>query len=454
MAGYAKYWDEQRETMAPKEREKVILERIKEQLNYVYHNLPFYRDLYDAHNFKPEMVKTLEDFTTKVPIIKKSMLVEDQKKFPPFGRYRGIADEDDAIRVQGSSGTSGAPTFYSVSKEDFERGAESIAMCYWITGIRPNDLVQLSFPFGVFFGGWGALQGLERLGATVFPVGATESKRQLELMEHVKPTVLTSTISYMFHLMEKARELGFNLKENSIRKLIAGGEPGGSLPANKKIIKETWGAPLHDVSTTSEMYPFLTNVECEELAGPHTITDEVYTEIVNKNDPNVPAPMGERGGIVYTHLWRKSQPMIRFFPGDESCMVDEPCACGRTYPRLPYGIIGRLDDMLVIRGVNIYPSAIEDILRQISGLGKEFIIVVDKKGAMDELSVEVECSPGALQNLGEEEKENLKKRLTEQAFEDLKTKIGIRISVRVVEPGTLDETLFKARRVVDNRKNE
>ena len=444
--GYNKYWDEERETMPREKRNEIILERIKEQLHYVYNKLPFYRKLYDQHHFKPDDVRSLEDFTEKVPIVTKKMLVEDQKENPVFGSYAGDFTEDDIARIQGSSGTSGTPTFYRVSKEDWDRAAEVHAMAQWATGVRPNDIVQIGFPFSLFFGGWGVIQGAERIGSTIFPLGPMESVKQLELMDKVKSTVFSATPSYCMHLINKAKEIGMNLEESSVKRLIVGGEAGGSLPNTKAALTKGWNASVHDVASTSEMYPFQTNVECEAHEGVHVYTDEVFTEIVKKDDPNAKAEMGERGAIVYTHLWRKSQPMIRFWPGDESYMVDEQCSCGRTYPLLPEGVLGRLDDMIVVRGANVYPSAVENIVRSFEWSGPEFQIIVEKKGALDEMTVVIEKKANG------HDSERVKQMEQEAAFM-FKKQLGIRVETKVVDQGELPETVFKAKRVVDKRNN-
>lgn len=230
-----------------------------------------------------------------------------------------------------------------------------------------------------------------------------------------------------------------------MRLLLVGGEPGGSLPGTRNILEEGWGATLVDAGSTSEMYPFQANVGCEAGMGTHVISDEVYPEIVVKDDLNLPVTDGERGALVYTHLWRESQPMIRFAPGDESYMTNEPCACGRTYPRLPEGVLGRLDDMLVIRGANIFPSAIETGLRSVPGFGPEFQIHVCKKGALDEILVRAEYDP-----LVVDDPDSLRS-LQGAGEAVLKKLTGIRVPVQVIEPGTIPATVFKARRVVDER---
>lgn len=429
---FPRYWDEERETLDPVKRDAVILERIQYQLRYVYAELPFYRHHYDTHGFHPDHVRTLEDFTIKVPVVTKRQLVADQAAHPPFGSY---ARPGRTARIHGSSGTSGVPTMYAVSANDWERAGEVHAMAQWCAGVRPDDIVQVGFPFGLFFGGWGVVQGAERIGATLFPLGVTESRRHLELLGRLGSTVFSATPSYCIHLLSVAEALGVDLRASTVKHLLVGGEPGGSLPGTAAVIREGWGATVSDAGSTSEMYPFQTSVGCEEGTGTHLYTDEVFTEVVSSADLNVPIPVGERGAVVYTHLWRDSQPMIRFAPGDESYLDTDPCPCGRTYPRLPEGVLGRLDDMLVIRGANIYPSAVETALRSVQGLGPEFRMRVTRKGALDELTVEAE-GPVALRGP------------TEDA---LKRVLGIRVPAVLLEPGTLPETTFKARRVVDDR---
>lgn len=449
--GYRRYWDEERETLDPRTRDELVLARVKHQLAYVYETLPFYRRHYDEHDFKPGDVETLADFTAKVPVITKAMLVADQQAHPPFGSYVGPVAEDDQARIHGSSGTSGTPTMYRVSRGDWERSREVVALAMWAMGARPCDIAQIGFPFGLFFGGWGVLQGLEHLGATIFPVGNIDSERHLELIGRVGSTIFSGTPSYCQHLVSVAEGLDIDLAASSVERLIVGGEPGGSLPAIRETIEAGWGASVHDSGSTSEMYPFNTNVTAHPEDGVLLISDEVHPEVVERDDPNSPVPHGTRGAMVYTHLWRESQPMIRFWSGDETAMVhDGPTSCGRTYPRLPEGIIGRLDDMLIVRGANIYPSAIESVLRGVAGLGPEFEILVDREHAMDEMHVRAELSEQAVRDVAQGSAEG-REQIRAQAEASLKRTLQVRIPVSLLEPGTLPPTVFKARRVVDRR---
>ena len=452
--GYKLYWDEERETLDPRARESIILERIQKQLAYVYEELPFYRRLYDEKGFHPSQVRFLQDFTEKVPIITKKDLVADQAEYPPFGSYVGPFSEYEIVRVHGSSGTSGVPTLYRVSRGDWNRAADVHAMAQWSMGIRPDDILQVSFPFSLFFGGWGINQGAERLGCTVFPLGVLPTERQLDLMFRLQATVFTATPSYALHVASVAEGLGYNLPQGPVKRLMIGGEPGGCVPGTKAAIQRLWGATSHDAGSTSEMYPFQTNVEEESSQGMHCIIDEVYTEVVDKDDPNAAVDYGVRGAIVYTHLWRRSQPMIRFWPGDETVMHPGPTPLGRTYPMLPQGILGRLDDMLVIRGANLYPSTVETALRTMEDLGPEFEMVVEKRGALDELTVRVEARKPVWDEwskLSDASRKEKHAALTRQTADRLLRVCGIRVEAEVIAPGSLPETVFKAKRVTDRR---
>ena len=452
--GYPRYWDEERETMKSSRRDQAILERLKEQLHYVYSELPFYRRLYDDHGVKPDDVQSLEDFTTKIPVITKKMLVADQEANPVFGSYTKEFPQDQIARIHGSSGTSGKPTLYGVSQRDWDRSADVHAMAQWCAGIRPDDLFQVGFPFSLFFGGWGVIQGAERIGATLFPLGVIDSERHLELLFRLQATAFSATPSYCLHLLSIAERMGLDVANGPVRHLLVGGEPGGSLPGTKELIEAGWGATCADAGSTSEMYPFQTNVGCEEGQGTHLITDEVYTEIADRDDSNAPAPEGSRGAIIYTHLWRESQPMIRFWAGDETWMTRETCSCGRTYPRLPEGVLGRLDDMLVIRGVNIYPSMVEMALRSVDDLGAEFVIQVEKRGALDEVQVLAELGEAAakaVSDLPANDAASRRKAIIKEAETRLRQLTNIRVPVALLDPGALPATTFKARRVVDKR---
>jgi phenylacetate-CoA ligase len=436
------YFDQERECREAGEREAASLAQLRLQLGRCYERIPFYRRHWDAAGFHPDQVGSWEDFSARCPTIDKQMLVADQAEHPPFGSYLGI-DPAEVARVQASSGTSGTPTLYGVGAEDWQRAGQVFAMTQWAMGVRPDDVVQFAFPFSLFFGGWGVLYGAEQIGATCFPIGAADTRRHVELLFALGSTVLEATPSYMLHMGEVADELGYDPAASPLRRAVVGGEPGGAIPSTRARILELWGLDtVCDSGSTSEMFPFCTTSECEEMQGPHLYSDEVWTELVDPADASTAVAEGERGSTVYTHLWRSSQPMIRFASHDAAILSREPCPCGRTYPRLLGGVLGRDDDMLLVRGVNVYPSAIERALRETDGLGLEFRIFVDRAGEMDEVTVQAEPAGAG----GEDGAE-----LSRRAEAALRHRCHVRIGCEVVDPGSFERTTLKARRVVDRR---
>lgn len=435
-----------RERLPRAEREAEVLALLQHQLHYAYASLPFYRRHYDAHGFHPGQVQSLAGFTERVPVITKSMLRDDQAEHPPFGTYLGVPREE-IVRVHGSSGTTGKPTLYAFSRQDWDYTTGVMARAFRIAGVRPADTVQLATVFSLFMGGWGALLGCEALGATAFPIGAGETERQLELMYRIGATALVTTPTYALHMLEVARTLGYDTAASPLRLGIFIGEPGAAIPATRQVLADGWGIEVRDMATTSEMTPWGTNVECSARSGVHVLQDEVWTEIVDKADPSKAVPEGESGGVIYTHLRRDSQPMIRFFSGDESHMTYEPCPCGRTYPRLPDGIYGRLDDMLIIRGANVYPSQVQRSLLEVPGTGVEFAIVLDRVQSLDRATVRVEYDPATAAGATEAFRADLAQRVRRK----LKNETSINFEVEILEPYTLERAISKAKRVHDHR---
>jgi phenylacetate-CoA ligase len=393
MAGQKTYWNADKETRLREEREAEILDLMQRQLRYAYEHLPFYRRHYDRARFTPDKVTSIASFTELVPIITKQMLREDQAENPPFGSYLG-GKLDDVCRVHGSSGTSGKPTLYAISRDDWNYTADVMrrslpAEFAQATSCSLRRFSACSWEDGAL--SW-ALSAWER---QPFRSAAGETERQIELMWRIKSTVLVTTPSYALHMPEVARSMGLDPSTSPLRLGIFIGEPGSSIPGTRQALENGWGIVVRDMATTSEMTPWGTNAECEFGRGVHVMQDEVWTEVVAKDNANRALPDGESGALVYTHLRRRSQPMIRFYSGDESHMTHEPCNCGRTYPRLPMGVYGRLDDMLLIRGANVYPSQVQRSLLSVPGTGVEVKIVLERKGALDSAMVRVERDPAA-----------------------------------------------------------
>ncbi|MBW9265182.1 MAG: AMP-binding protein [Candidatus Thiodiazotropha sp. (ex. Lucinisca nassula)] len=432
------FWDRQRETLPVDQRQALIFDRIKYQLNYVYERIPFYRQLYDAHGVHPEAIKDLNDFTTKVPIVTKAMLRQSQRDHPPFGNYLGV-DFSQVKRIQGTSGTTGQPTLFAISGEDWEHVSEAQAMQCWAAGLRPSDIVQIVFPLSLYVGGWGLLGAAERIGAKVLPMAGGNTERQIAMLQQVGASVICGTPSFCLHILETARGMGIELASSRLRLGFFGGEPGASIPSVKQRLESGFGIRAIDFGNVAELHP-CSNMECSHGSGMHVYQDVDYTEVVNPQDPNQSYGYNRRGAVVYTHLWRKSQPMIRYFPGDETLMTDEPCACGRTYPRMPHGIIGRLDDMIIVRGVKFYPGDVEELLRGLDGMGTEFRIILERQGELDQVRIEAECDTTVDSDL-----------FRAKAEHKLQSGLGMRVTVMPKEQGYFPLTQFKARRVIDRR---
>src|SRR5205085_6101739 len=250
--------------------------------------------------------------------------------------------------------------------------------------------------YSLYVGSWGALKGGDRLGATLFPFGAGVSGQTLMAIhwaKDIRPTAFYGTPSYALHFAETARREGIDPRGLGLRTLVFSGEPGAGIPSTKKLIEETFAGRCIDMGSTAEMSPWMTDGECSERTGMHLWQDIVFTQVCDPRDFQ-PVPDGAEGTPVYTHLERTSQPMIRFVSGDLTRWTFAPCPCGRTYPRLPQGIYGRIDDMFIVRGENIYPAAIEDVLRAVEGFGGEFRVIISRREAMDDLLVRVEVVPG------------------------------------------------------------
>ena len=262
----------------------------------------------------------------------------------------------------------------------------------WAAGIRPHDRILICSFFSLYLGSWGALKGAERLGATVFPFGAGvpgQTQMAINWALQLKPTVFYSTPSYALHLAETARKRGVDPRDFGIRILFLSGEPGAGIASTKRLVEAAFGGICIDMGSMAEMVPWMTNAECRHRTGMHLWQDIVYTEVC---DPETfrRLPFGSEGTAVYTHLERTSQPMIRLVSNDRTRWVNTPCPCGRTYPRLPDGLYGRYDDMFIVRGENIYPSAIEEALRSVDGFGGEFRVIVSRQDQMDELHIQAE----------------------------------------------------------------
>lgn len=436
------HWFPRRETMPAAEREARILERLRQVMAYAYERAPFYRRKWDAAGVDPAAIRSLEDFE-RVPVVTKAELRDAQAANPPFGEYLCV-DAGDVKHVHGTSGTTGRPTAFGISQSDWRAIANAHARVLWAMGLRPGDSLFLGSFFSLYMGSWGALIGAERLGARVFPFGAGvpgQTQRAVMWLREMKPSAFYGTPSYAIHLAEVALAEGVDPGEFGIHLLVFSGEPGASIPTIRDRIRELYGGEVRDCGSMAEMTPWMNLAEAAEVPGMTLWQDIVYTEVC---DPRTHerVPYGREGTPVYTSLERSSQPMIRLLSNDLT-RWEMPASRpdGRTYPLLPKGIYGRIDDMFTVRGENVYPSAIDEVVMGLEHYGGEHRILVSRERAMDELRVQIECDEPGLRDV-----------FARNAGERLRTMLGVAAVVEVVPPGTLERTEFKARRVVDTRE--
>ncbi len=439
------HWFPVRETMDPAAREELILQRLKQVVAYAYDHAPFYRRKWSAAGFEPGDLRTMDDFE-RMPVVVKEELRTAQAEHPPFGDYLCIP-QTEVARMHGTSGTTGRPTAFGIGRDDWHAIANAHARTMWAMGVRPSDTVFVGSVFSLYMGSWGALLGAERLGATAFPFGAGiagQTLRAVNWMQQMRPTVFYGTPSYALRLAEVALEAGVDPREFGIRILFFSGEPGASIPSIRSQIEQLYGGRVFDSGSMAEMTPWAHLSASAESLGMLCWQDIVYTEVT---DPATHrrVPFGEQGTPVYTHLERTSQPMIRLLSGDLTRWESGGSRCGRTYPYLPKGIFGRIDDQFTVRGENIYPSAIAEIVASLPNYGGEHRILVSREDTMDTLAVQVEHTaaldgdPVALEAF------------RAAASDALRTTLGVSTIVEPVPVNTFERTEFKAARVIDRR---
>ncbi len=430
------YWDPHIERMPIEDLHALQEDRLKSIVRYVYDHSAFYRRKFDEAGVKPGDIQCLADIT-KLPFTKKVDLRDNY----PTGMFS--APKSQVVRYHVSSGTTGKPTVVGYTKGDIETWSESLARAMTSIGLGPDDVVQVGYGYGLFTGGLGLHYGAERIGAAVLPVGVGNTERQIELMQDLGTTAIACTPSYFLHIMEVAEKMGISIRNDTQLKVgIFGAEPW-SLETRKRI-EDSTGINAYDIYGTSEISgPLFT--ECYVKKGIHVWGDMFLTEVIDpKTGEHVPD--GERGELVFTTLHKFALPLIRYRIGDLSIMTNEPCECGRTHPRI-MRILGRTDDMLIIRGINVFPSQVESVLMNIPEVGDHWEIVVDRKGPLDMMTVRVE-----LTETGFSDKIGDLMKLKKKVAKDLKGVLNIAAEVDLVEPGTIPRSMGKAKRVTDNRK--
>lgn len=447
------HWHKE-ESLSREELRKIQGERLRKVCERVYNNVPFYRKKFDEAGVKPEDIKSIDDikrlpFTTK----------QDLRDNYPFGLF--AVPMDEIVRIHASSGTTGKPTVVGYTRYDIEIWAESMARTMTAAGVTKSDIVQNAYGYGLFTGGLGAHYGGEKIGAAVIPISGGNTQKQIMLMEDFGSTVLCSTPSFCLYIYDVMQEEKIDPKKIKLRIGIFGAEPWTD--AMRKEIEAKMNIKAIDIYGLSEITGPGVSFECKEAqSGLHVNEDYFYPEIIDPDTGEV-LPYGSEGELVLTTLLKEGIPLIRYRVKDITTLNPEKCICGRTLVRMNR-VKGRSDDMLIIRGVNVYPSQVESVLLKSKDVAPHYLIIVDRKERLDEMTVQVEVTPDFVNSFSKkiltgdgqdflEEFEELSA-LKKELQENIKDIIGVTTKVKLMPPGTIQRSEGKAKRVIDNRPKE
>jgi len=424
--------------MARPELEALQLERLQKLLATVYERVPLYREKFDAAGFDPASVTSLDDLR-RVPFTVK----DDMRSAYPYGMF--AAPLRDIVRVHSSSGTTGQITVVGYTKGDIDRWSDLMARTFASGGTTPDDVVQVAYGYGLFTGGLGAHYGSERLGALTVPVSGGNTKRQVQILKDFGVTVLACTPSYAVLIGETALEMGIDPKTLPLRIGVFGAEPWSE--NMRRQIEDLLGITAIDIYGLSEVMGPGVASECVHQTGLHVFEDHFLVEIVDAETLE-PVPDGEYGEVVFTTLTKEGIPIVRYRTRDVSRIVPGQCPCGRTFRRMER-ITGRTDDMLIIRGVNVFPNQIEQVLAGIPGVARHYEVVLTKKGSLDDVEVRVEVAP----EFNFDEVRELE-RLQRAVKNEIQSALAISLAVKLVEPKSIARSEGKAKRVVDLRNEQ
>ncbi len=428
-------WNPEYETMPREDIYQLQIERLQATLNRVYKNVPYYKKLFDEKSIVPEDINSFEDLQ-QIPFTTKTTLRENY----PYGMFAVPLRE--VVRIHSSSGTTGKPTVVGYTHNDLKHWSELVARTLIACGVTKDDTIQIAFDYGLFTGGFGFHYGAELIGASVVPTSSAAPEKQLHIMRDYKSTVLACSPSFALIIAEKIKGLGINPNELTLRIGIFGSEPWSENLRNQ--LKTAFFIDAFDTYGLSEIMGPGVAGECEQTNGLHLFEDHYIAEIINPDTGEV-LPYGESGELVLTTITKEAMPMIRYRTGDLTRMLEGKCPCGRTYLRLAR-ISGRTDDMFIVHGVKLFPSQIEAILGQVEHTEPHYQILIERKGAMDELEIQVEVS----ETIAFDEVKKLMK-IQEEIKERIFEEFGIHARVKLVEPKTFQRTGGKARRVIDRR---
>ena len=447
-------FDREHECMSREDLRQLQAERLKTLVRRVYDRVPFYRRLFDESGVKPEQVHGLDDLP-RLPFTRKYNLRDEY----PFGLF--AIPLKDVVRIHASSGTTGKPTTVGYTRNDIDMWAQVCARSLAGAGATEDDIVQVAYGYGLFTGGLGAHYAAELIGASVIPISGSNTQRQLMLMQDFGTTVLCCTPSFALYVWDVAQQLGLDVTKFPLKVGVFGAEPWSE---NMRLdIERKWNIKACDIYGLSEIIGPGVSCECVDAqSGLHIAEDHFLPEIIDPQTGEV-LPEGERGELVITTLTKEAFPLIRYRTGDITRLNTEPCICGRTNARMDR-VFGRSDDMLIIRGVNVFPSQVESVLLMSPQVEPHYQLIVDRKGAMDNLDVQVEISPELYKEISEAilsmddiqyftEHETLIQ-LKSQIQKNVKDIIGINVRVGFREPGSIERSEGKAQRVIDRRKEQ
>jgi len=428
-------WDPKAETMSRDEIHEIQSRELRAVTQRVYENVPFYRKKMDEKGVTPQDIQTAEDIV-KLPFTEKSDLRDNY----PFGLF--AVPREEIVRVHASSGTTGKPTVAGYTKRDLETWADLMARSMSCAGITRESVVHVAYGYGLFTGGLGAHYGAERIGATVVPASGGNTQRQLMLIRDFGATALACTPSYAMNLADAMEKTGMDMSEIKLEAGVFGAEPWSE--HMRQQLEKRLNIRAHDVYGLTEMMGPGVAMDCVERQGLHVWEDHFLPEIIDEDLQQVPC--GTEGELVITTLTKQGMPLLRYRTHDISSLDIRPCACGRTHVRMKR-VKARTDDMLIIRGVNVFPSQIEHSLLKIQGIAPQYQIVVDRKGSLDTIEVQVELDRNLIGDTVRD-LEALSARIAAQLASD----VLISCQVKLCQPGSLPRSEGKAKRVIDNRK--
>ncbi|MCE5244801.1 MAG: phenylacetate--CoA ligase [Syntrophobacteraceae bacterium] len=425
------------ETMPREALEAIQLRRLQATLERVYATVPFYRKRFQEAGVVPADIRSLADLR-RLPFMAK----QDLRDNYPFGMF--AVPMENVVRIQASSGTTGKPTVAGYTARDVSTWSELMARALTAGGVTRGDIIHNAYGYGLFTGGFGVHYGAERLGASTIPVSGGNTKRQVMIMKDFGPTVLTCTPSYALHLAEAARELGVTPEDLRLRVGIFGAEPWSE--KMREDIEQRLHLQAVDIYGLTEVMGPGVSIECPEAKkGLHIFEDHFIPEIINPETGET-LPYGEVGELVFTSITKEACPIIRYRTRDITSLNPEPCICGRTLIRMNR-VTGRTDDMLIIRGVNVFPSQIESVLMETEGIEPHYQLVVDRENNLDILTVRVE-----IRDIAFSDQVRRLQDLEKNISKNIKEYLGISAKVKLVEPKSIERSEGKAKRVIDNRK--